>query len=58
MEDISRQKNATGRELSGGVSKPAWNTGTLYERDDQQARGVVTCTYYAGLQNEKSHLFF
>jgi len=26
-------------------SNQAWNTGTLYQRDEQLARGVVTCTY-------------
>jgi hypothetical protein len=30
-------------------SKQVCNTGTLYERDEQQAREVATCTYYAGL---------
>jgi len=38
-----------------GFSKQAWNTGTLYDRDEQQARGVVTCTHYLGLQTHCSH---
>jgi len=50
---ICQGKNVTGRELSEGVlSRP----GTLYERDDQQTRRVVTCTYYSGLQNESSRI--
>ena len=32
-------------------SKQAWNTVTLYKWDEQQAREVVTCTYYTRLQN-------
>jgi len=26
-------------------SKQAWNIGTFYGRDEQQTRGVFTCTY-------------
>jgi len=29
-------------------SKQVWNTGTLYDEDEQQKRGVVSCTYDAG----------
>jgi hypothetical protein len=50
--------NATYWENVCRFSKQAWNSGTLYERDDQLARGVVICAYYDGLQNQSSHPFF
>jgi hypothetical protein len=40
-------------------SKQAWNIVTLYERDEQQARRVDTCTKDEGLQNHApTSLFF
>jgi len=50
--------NATYWETVCGCSKQAWNTETLYERDDQLARGVVTCAHYDVLQNQRSHIRF
>jgi len=39
----------------------AWNAGTHYKRNEQQARGVATCTMYILRGTSKSlfsHIFF
>ena len=55
---IRTKKGCNWRLTIWRCSKQAWNTGTLYDRDEQQTRGTVTCTYYAGLQNPCSQTSF
>ena len=50
-----QDKNRMWWETIRRYSTQAWNTAEFYGRDEQQAREVITCTYYAGLQNWCSH---
>jgi hypothetical protein len=53
-----KKGDATGGEISGVLSRSGILEPSTKGMKIKQARGVVTCSYYAGLQNQSSHISF